>query len=63
LAWDPYDLALTKLERNIERDYNDVLHMPGTILVERELLRERNVTELCEYLGNPVSVRRDYLLI
>jgi hypothetical protein len=24
MALDPYDLALTKLERNIERDRNDV---------------------------------------
>ncbi len=29
-ALDPYDLALTKLERNMPRDQEDILHLPGS---------------------------------
>lgn len=31
LALDSYDLALSKLERNIERDRDDVKHLAGTV--------------------------------
>jgi hypothetical protein len=30
-ALDPYDLALSKLERNIQRDRDDVFHLARTI--------------------------------
>jgi hypothetical protein len=30
LALDPYDLALSKLERNIQRDRDDVLHLAAS---------------------------------
>jgi hypothetical protein len=53
MALDPYDLALTKLERNIERDRNDVRHLARVVPFDLTLLRERYLTELRPYLGNP----------
>jgi hypothetical protein len=53
MALDPYDLALTKLERNIERDRNDVRHLARLIPFDLDLLRERYQAELRPYLGNP----------
>jgi len=53
MALDPYDLALTKLERNIERDRNDVRHLARTVPFDLDLLRERYQTEQRPYLGNP----------
>ena len=53
LALGPYDLALTKLERNIERDRKDVRYLARTVPFDIDLLRERNQTEHRPYLGNP----------
>jgi hypothetical protein len=53
MALDPYDLALTKLERNIERDRSDVQHLARTVPFDLALLRERYVTEQRPSLGNP----------
>ena len=53
MALDPYDLALTKLERNIERDRSDVRYLARTIPFDLALLRERYERELRPYLGNP----------
>lgn len=53
MALDPYDLALTKLERNIERDRNDVRYLARTIPFDLDLFRERYHSELRPYLGNP----------
>ena len=53
MALDPYDLALTKLEPNIERDRDDIRYLARTIPFDLNLLRERYVTELRPYLGNP----------
>ena len=53
MALDPYDLALTKLERNIERDRNDVRYLARTVPFDLELLRERYRIEQRPYLGTP----------
>jgi hypothetical protein len=53
MALDPYDLALTKLERNIERDRSDVRYLARTTPFDLEILRERYTTELRPYLGHP----------
>lgn len=53
MALDPYDLALTKLERNIERDRRDVRHLARTVRFDLALLRERYLTEHRPYFGNP----------
>ena len=53
MALDPYDLALTKLERNIERDRSDVRYLARTVALDLTLLRDRYDQELRPYLGNP----------
>lgn len=53
LALDPYDLALSKLERNTQRDRDDVRHVARTILFDLDVLRDRYQKELRPYLGNP----------
>lgn len=53
MALDPYDLALTKLERNVERDRSDVRYLARTVPFSLDRLRERYHQELRPYLGNP----------
>jgi Nucleotidyltransferase of unknown function (DUF6036) len=53
LALDPYDLALSKLERNIRRDRDDVKHLARTVPLDLEVLKERYQKELRWQLGNP----------
>ena len=53
LALDPYDLALVKLERNIQRDRDDVKYLARSIPFDLELLKDRYRTELRPLLGNP----------
>ncbi len=52
-ALDAYDLALTKLERNIQRDRDDVRHLARKVPFDLTVLRERYETELRPYLANP----------
>jgi hypothetical protein len=52
-ALDPYDLALSKLERNIQRDRDDVKHLAKTIPFDLKLLEDRYRKELRPLLGNP----------
>lgn len=52
-AFDPYDLALSKLERNTQRDRDDVRHPTRTVPLDIEILRERYQKELRPFLGNP----------
>lgn len=53
-ALDPYDLALTKLSRNIERDREDVKYLARTIPFDLEVLQKRYQDELLPYMtGNP----------
>lgn len=54
MALDPYDLALTKLERNIQRDRNDVLYLARTVPFDLSILQDRYRTEQRPYLGNPI---------
>jgi hypothetical protein len=53
LALDPYDLALSKLERNTERDRDDVKHLARIVPFDLKVLRKRYEKELRPYLGNP----------
>ena len=53
LALHPYDLALSKLERNIQRDRYDVLQLARTVPLELEVLKDRYQKELRWQLGNP----------
>jgi len=52
-ALDPYDLALSKLERNIQRDRDDVRYLVNTIPLIREVLEARYSSELRVYIGVP----------
>jgi hypothetical protein len=52
-ALDPYDLALAKLERNIQRDRDDVKYLARTVPFDLNVLRERYERELRPNLGNP----------
>lgn len=52
-AFDPYDIALAKLERNIQRDRDDVKHLARTVPFDLDLLKERYEKELRPYLGTP----------
>ncbi|MBV9183856.1 MAG: hypothetical protein JO356_21335 [Acidobacteria bacterium] len=53
MAVDPSDLALTKIERNIERDRSDVRYLARTIPFDLDLLRDRYQRVLRPYLDNP----------
>lgn len=52
-ALDPYDVALTKIERNTEGDRDDVKHLANIVPFDLEVLRGRYHDELRVYLGNP----------
>lgn len=52
-ALDPYDLALSKLERNIQRDRDDVKHLARSAPLDLAVLKERYEKELRWQLGNP----------
>ena len=52
-ALDPYDLALSKLERNTQRDRDDVKHLARSVPLDLNVLRERYQKELRSNLGNP----------
>lgn len=45
-ALEAHDLALSKLERNIERDRDDVQQLARAGHLKAEILRERYYTEL-----------------
>ena len=53
LALDPYDLALSKLERNSQRDRDDVKFLARTIPFDLQTLKQRYEKELRPNLGNP----------
>ncbi len=53
-ALDPYDIALSKLCRNIGRDREDVLYLARQVPFDLQLLRERYTMELRpDLLGVP----------
>jgi hypothetical protein len=53
LALDAYDLALSKIERNIQRDRDDVKHLALSVPLDTTILQERYRKELRWQLGNP----------
>ena len=52
LALEAHDLALTKIERNSERDRYDVQQLARAGHLRPEILRERYTSELRPYLSN-----------
>jgi hypothetical protein len=59
-APDPYDLILSKLERNSQKDRDDVAFLAESLHLSPELLRERYKRELRPYLAN--EARHDLTL-
>ena len=55
MALDPYDLALTKLERNIERDRNDIRHLARTVPFDLALASGTLSDRATSILGKPHS--------
>jgi len=53
MALDPYDLALSKLERNSQKDRDDVLFLARRVPFDLDLLQARYTTELRFQLGVP----------
>ncbi len=53
MALDPYDLALSKLERNADRDRSDVMFLAATVPLDPDTLTARYLTEMRGYLGRP----------
>ena len=51
-ALDPYDLILTKLERNSQKDRDDVAFLAKSLHLSPAALRERYKKELRPYLAN-----------
>lgn len=53
MALDPYDLALSKLERNSQKDRDDVRFLARTTPFDIDFLKSRYDTELRWQLGAP----------
>lgn len=51
-ALDPYDIALTKLERNSQRDRDDVKYLARKVPFDLDLLTDRYKSEMRPYLAN-----------
>jgi len=58
---DPYDLALSKLSRNVDVDVEDVKHLARGLNLDLEILADRYHRELRPFLTGPVS-RHDLTL-
>lgn len=52
-ALDPYDIALAKIERNIDRDREDVKFLARAVPFDLRILKERYFKELRPLLGIP----------
>jgi hypothetical protein len=53
MALDPYDLALSKLERNSQKDRDDVRFLARTVPLDLNILQQRYSTEFSWQLGVP----------
>jgi len=53
MALDPYDIALSKLERNSQKDRDDVRFLSRSIPFDLETLQQRYEQELRWQLGRP----------
>ena len=61
-ALEAHDLALTKLERSIDRDLQDVMHLARAGFLQRETLTERYWSEMRPHLGGPTPTWHDTTL-
>lgn len=58
---DPYDIALCKLKRDSDRDFQDVLFLARCIPFNLQLFEQRYREELRPYLFSSVN-EADYIL-
>ena len=61
-ALEAHDLALTKLERSIDRDLRDIMYLAQRGLIHRKTLVERFQTEMRPYLSGPTPTWHDTTL-
>ena len=59
---DPYDLALSKLERNLQRDREDVKFLYKAVPLDVDTLEERYRTEQRPYFPEQVRIKLDLTL-
>lgn len=53
MALDPYDLALSKLERNSQKDRDDIRFLARSVPFDLSILQDRYATEMRWQLGVP----------
>jgi uncharacterized nucleotidyltransferase DUF6036 len=53
MALDPYDLALSKLQRNAQRDRDDVKYLAKSVPLDLNILRQRYELEMRPYFFSP----------
>jgi hypothetical protein len=61
-ALEAHDLALTKLERSIDRDLQDVMFLARAGLLQRDTLLQRYRSEMRPYLSGPTPTWHDTTL-
>ncbi len=59
-ALDPYDLALTKLERNMPHDREDMLQLAQSVPFDLEIFRRRYNEELKVYVEDNIRHRSTF---
>lgn len=59
-ALDPYDLALTKLERNMPHDQEDVLQLAEAVPFDLEIFKQRYDEELKVYVEDNIKHRSTF---
>jgi hypothetical protein len=57
---DPYDIALSKLSRNIDRDHDDVMYLARTVPFDLDLFERRYKDELRPDLFGNVAEKDDW---
>ena len=61
-ALDPYDLALSKLERNLQHDREDMLYLAQNVPLDLEIFKQRYDDELRVYLEDNIRHRSTFSL-
>lgn len=61
-ALDPYDLALSKLERNLEHDREDMLFLAQNVPLDLEIFKHRYDEELRVYVEDNIRHRSTFNL-
>lgn len=62
MALEAYDLVLSKIERNTQKDREDVEYLAKNVPLDAEVLRERYHKEFRPALAGPIAQRHDTTL-